>query len=237
MSRPLPAFLQIAPLVMAFGVMLGIILFLKAPSSLDATRQPAPFSEMASPVPERGFDPQLVRLSPWEAAALPLAVRWSQPMGSEAGALTYNAQPFGTPNPDFGHQLHLADDLNGIGGWNSDLGDPVYAAADGRVSFRGSAGEGWGNMVILSHRLPAQDSSAERVVQSVYAHLDSVSVEGNRLVKRGEILGTVGTGGGKYLAHLHFEMRDGWNVAPGGGYATTILNRLDPQKVIQGKNQ
>src|SRR3954467_11939871 len=72
------------------------------------------------------FDAAYVRLSPWEMATLPLAVRFDPPMGGERGALTYNAQPFRITR-------HLGDDLNGIGGWNSDLGDPVYAAGAGMV--------------------------------------------------------------------------------------------------------
>src|SRR5438045_7794526 len=64
--------------------------------------------------------------SPFELVSLPVARRFDFPLGSEHGALTYNAQRF-TENH------HLGDDLNGIGGENSDLGDPIYAVADGRV--------------------------------------------------------------------------------------------------------
>src|ERR1700680_4157106 len=62
---------------------------------------------------------------PLELAALPTARRFDFPLGSENGAMSYNAQPF-TQN------RHLGDDLNGIGGENSDLGDPIYCIADGR---------------------------------------------------------------------------------------------------------
>src|SRR5438045_3286450 len=75
-------------------------------------------------------------------ASLPTAARFDFPLGSENGALTYNAQPF-TENQ------HLGDDLNGIGGENSDLGDPVYAVADGRVLLADEGGPGWGNVGIV----------------------------------------------------------------------------------------
>ena len=172
------------------------------------------------------LDPAFLRLSPMEVAMLPLAVRFDPPMGSEHGALTYNAQPFRVTR-------HLGDDLNGIGGQNSDFGDPVYAAGAGKVVYAGVPGEGWGKMIILAHRLPeSMDGSQATVVQTVYAHLEESWVRTDQLVQRGEQIGTVGTADGQYLAHLHFEVRQGPYVNPGVGYADSALNRVSPEKFL-----
>ncbi len=173
----------------------------------------------------RPFDPAFVRLSPIEIAALPEAPRWDMPMGSEHGALTYNAQPFRITR-------HLGDDLNGIGGMNSDLGDPVYAAATGRVVYCGIPGPGWGSMIILAHRVRNQQTGEPEVIQSLYAHLDSMNVQPDQIVHRGDQIATVGTAFGKYLAHLHFEIRRGPYVFPGVGYADSALNCLSPERFI-----
>lgn len=171
------------------------------------------------------FDPAFVRLSPAEIAALPEAARWDMPMGSEHGALTYNAQPFRITR-------HLGDDLNGIGGMNSDLGDPVYAAAAGKVVYCGVPGPGWGNMIIVAHRVRNLETGALEVMQSLYAHLDSMQVQANQTVHRGQNIGTVGTANGKYLAHLHFEIRHGPYVFPGVGYADAPLNCVSPERFV-----
>src|SRR5438876_7255775 len=89
-------------------------------------------------------DPAFQIPSPLELAALPTATRFDFPLGSENGAMSYNAQRF-TEN------RHLGDDLNGIGGEDSDLGDPIYAVADGRVLLARDGGPGWGNAVIVLH--------------------------------------------------------------------------------------
>jgi hypothetical protein len=170
------------------------------------------------------FDPAFLRLSPVEIGRLPLAVRFDAPMGSEHGALTYNAQPFRVSR-------HLGDDLNGIGGLNSDLGDAVFAAGMGRVIYAGEPGSGWGRMIILGHRVPG--NGTVRVIQTVYAHLDQVLVRHGQVVQRGEKIGTVGTAGGQYLAHLHFEVREGPFVNPGVGYADAPLNRLSPETFLR----
>lgn len=173
----------------------------------------------------RPLDPAFIRLSPAEVAALPVASRWDAPLGSEFGALTYNAQPFRVTR-------HMGDDLNGVGGYNSDLGDPIFAAADGQVVFCGVPGTGWGNMVILAHRVPDRRTGELQVVQSMYAHMDKVLVHPGQVLRRGEELGTVGTGGGLYLAHLHFEVRYGPYVNPSVGYADSPLNRTSPEKFV-----
>lgn len=175
--------------------------------------------------PARPLDPAFVRLTPLEVATLPLAVRFDMPMGSEQGALTYNARPFRIAR-------HLGDDLNGIGGGNSDLGDAVHAAGAGRVVYAGSPGPGWGKMILIAHRLPDGDELGP-VVQTMYAHLESIQVQTGQNVQRGDKIGTVGTAEGAYLAHLHFEVRLGPYINPGQGYADTPLNRVAPEQFIR----
>lgn len=158
-------------------------------------------------------------------AALPLATRFDMPLGSEHGGMTYNARAFRMAG-------HLGDDLNGIGGGNSDLGDKIYAAGAGRVVYAGVPHESWGKMIILAHRLPEGDEFAP-VVQTVYAHLQAIQVQTGQTVQRGEIIGTVGNAKTAPLAHLHFEVRLGPYVNPGQGYADIPLNRISPQMFIR----
>ncbi|HEX8119063.1 MAG TPA: hypothetical protein VF521_17425, partial [Pyrinomonadaceae bacterium] len=45
--------------------------------------------------------------------------------------------------------LHTGEDWNGAGGGNTDLGQPVYSVANGRVVFAEDCGRLWGNVVVL----------------------------------------------------------------------------------------
>ena len=173
------------------------------------------------------FDAAFVRLSAAEVATLPLALVFETPMGGEQGALVYNAQPFRTTR-------HLGDDLNGVGGWNSDLGDPVFAAGAGRVIYSGVPGPGWGNMIILAHRVPESEASRGwQVYQTVYAHLEKRLVHQGEVVRRGQMMGSVGTADGRYVAHLHFEVRRSGSVYPGAGYADAPLDRVSPDAFVR----
>lgn len=162
----------------------------------------------------------------WLSAGIPHARRFDPPMGSERGGLVYNAQPFWEMNDKRGGH-HTGDDLNGIGGMDSDLGDPVFATADGLVLYAGEPSPGWGNVVIIAH------SAADgRPLQSMYAHLNRSDVTPGTLVARGGKLGTVGTANGFYPAHLHFEIRTSDSADIGAGYASNPLNRLDPMATV-----
>ena len=160
------------------------------------------------------FDPAFAVLSPIEMVTAPVAVRFDPPMGTEHAGLTYNAQPFLTTR-------HLGDDINGIGGGNSDLGDPVYAISDGKVVYAGWPADGWGNVVVLLHELPDG-----RMIESFYGHLDRIGVFVGQRVRRGDQIGDVGNADGKYLAHLHFELRTSPTLDCGAGYADSALDRL-----------
>lgn len=171
-------------------------------------------------------DPRFHFLSPWQLAATPTATRFDAPMGSADSALVYNAQKFWDINEARGGH-HTGDDLNGIGGMNTDLGDPVFAAAEGLVLHAGEPSPGWGNIVIISHR-----TIKGEVLQSMYAHLHEIKVKPGELVARGQKIATVGTANGHYPAHLHFEMRASDGIDVGAGYAANPLNHLDPMKTV-----
>lgn len=218
MPFPMKRFSRILRALLTLAIAAGIVWVLWQKLVPRMTPLPISATEL------KRFDPAFLRLSPAEIAALPLAVRFDSPLGSEHAGLTYNAQPFRITR-------HLGDDLNGIGGENSDLGDPVYAAGAGRVVYAGVPGPGWGQMLIIAHRV-AEPVDADRVVQTVYAHLQEISVRPHQIVQRGESVGTVGTANGQYLAHLHFEIREGPYINPSVGYADVPLNRLSPERFL-----
>ena len=167
--------------------------------------------------------PALQLTSPIILAELPTAARFDFPIGSENGAFSYNAQPF-TEN------RHLGDDLNGIGGENSDQGDPVFAVADGRVIFAEEAGPGWGNVIIVVHAF--EENGTRKFVQSYYGHVETIMVEPRQPVRRGQQIATVGTANGKYWAHLHFEMREFETTFIGPGYREDTRGWIDPSAFI-----
>lgn len=172
------------------------------------------------------FDPRLDLFSGVDRFRIPLADRFDRPLGTELGALAYNAQPFWEMNEQRGGR-HTGDDLNGIGGMNSDLGDPVYAVGNGLVVYAGEPSAGWGNTIVIAHR-----TRKGRIIQSMYAHLEAISVAVDGLVARGEVIGRVGTANGIYLAHLHFEMHEADGLSLGSGYVNYRTNRLDPTGTV-----
>jgi len=169
-------------------------------------------------------DPAFQLVPPIELASLPTAARFDFPLGSEHGAFAYNAQPF-TEN------RHLGDDLNGIGGENSDIGDPIYAIADGRVLFAEEGGPGWGNIIIVLHAY--EENGTRQYLQSYYAHLETMLVRPRDEVRRGEQIATVGNAGGRYWAHLHFEMREFITPFVGPGYRQDTRGWINPSEFIQ----
>lgn len=162
--------------------------------------------------------------SPLELESIPTASHFDFPLGNENGALAYNAQHF-TENK------HLGDDLNGIGGENSDLGDPIYAIADGRVLLAREGGPGWGNIVILLHAYV--ENGQRKYVQSYYGHVQDMLVHPSEIVKRGQQIATVGTANGRYFAHLHFEMREFLTPFIGAGYRQDTRGWINPTKFIE----
>jgi hypothetical protein len=99
----------------------------------------------------------------------------------------------------------------------------VVAVADGIVRLAGWAKRGWapyGKIVYIEHSF--RDNRG-RKYQSLYAHLNRVSVRPGQLVKAGDVIGTLGGSSRRrlrrYGSHLHFAVYRGAGSKLGGGRA------------------
>lgn len=193
----------------------------------------APSSLHQADVPLSSFPQELwgglILLTPEQMVQAPLVDGFQSPCGTPGGGMMYDAQPFGSDNPARGGR-HTGQDLNGIGGNNTDEGEPVLAAGRGLVVYSGVPSEGWGQVVILAHRLPGEN----RLIQTLYAHLKESFVHPGQLVGRGERIGSIGSAGGRYLAHLHFEAIESMCTEAGmpGYHPSGVMNRLDPSELL-----
>jgi murein DD-endopeptidase MepM/ murein hydrolase activator NlpD len=135
---------------------------------------------------------------------------------------------------DFGDDNHLGEDWNKNSGGNTDCDEPVFSAANGFITYAADAGLGWGNVIIIEHRL----ADGKRI-QSLYGHLSEITKPSGDVKKR-EQIGKVGNANGRYLCHLHFEIRKEtspmWNQA-GPGYSSDRTGWLDPSDFIDSQSQ
>ena len=96
--------------------------------------------------------------------------------------------------------MHAGIDLSGP------VGTPIYATADGIVSDAGWNSGGYGNLVKIDHG---------RGIETRYGHLSKIVVRAGQRVKRGELIGRMGSTGRSTGSHLHYEVRiDGRAVNP-----------------------
>ncbi len=84
-------------------------------------------------------------------------------------------------------------------------GTPVYATADGIVS-RENPGGGYGLVIVINHGYS---------YKTLYAHLSKKAVKPGQKVKRGQLIGYVGSTGMSTGSHLHYEViKNGQRVNP-----------------------
>nr|WP_272857893.1 DUF5930 domain-containing protein [Paracoccus stylophorae] len=87
------------------------------------------------------------------------------------------------------------------------VGTPVYATADGVVTFAGWQ-NGYGRIIIVRHPFG---------LETRYPHLNAIRVEVGQEVARGERVGDMGNSGRSTGSHLHYEVRvNGEAVDPMG---------------------
>ena len=76
-------------------------------------------------------------------------------------------------------------------------GTPIYATADGIIKFSGFSTSGYGNHVIINHGFG---------YETLYGHMVRVGATQGQQVKRGQVIGYVGSTGKSTGPHLHYEV-------------------------------
>ena len=85
-------------------------------------------------------------------------------------------------------------------------GTPVYASGDGVVKRADNSSSGYGKHIRIDHGYG---------YVSLYAHLYKYNVRVNQRVKRGDLIGFVGSTGRSQAPHLHYEVfKDGERINP-----------------------
>lgn len=131
-----------------------------------------------------------------------------QPVKNED--LTRMASGFGYRNDPFTkiRKFHFGMDFT------ARTGTPVYATGDGVVQKSDNTLSGYGNLIIISHGFG---------YQSYYAHLSKYKVRAGQRVKRGDVIGFVGSTGRSEAPHLHYEVhKDGDAINPINFYYGSI---------------
>jgi murein DD-endopeptidase MepM/ murein hydrolase activator NlpD len=85
-------------------------------------------------------------------------------------------------------------------------GTPIYATADGVVKMAGFSDGGYGNHVIINHGYG---------YETLYGHMFKVKARAGEKVKRGEVIGYVGSTGKSTGPHCHYEVhKNGQKIDP-----------------------
>jgi murein DD-endopeptidase MepM/ murein hydrolase activator NlpD len=127
---------------------------------------------------------------------------------------------------------HLGEDWDGVGGGDTDLGDPIYSIGDGLVVFARDCHMGWGNVLIVRHSY--REAGTVKTVDALYGHLNSMLVRRGQAVTRGQKIATMGTAHGLYDAHLHLEVRKNLEIGMSrAAFAQDFSNYYDPTVFIQ----
>jgi hypothetical protein len=104
-------------------------------------------------------------------------------------------------------------------------GTRVGAAGRGRVAFAGWNSGGYGNLIVIKHRLG---------FESWYAHLSSIAVSPGQWVVGGTTIGYVGSTGHSTGPHLHFEVRHfGTPIDPRPRLLTAVAAGQAPTRQVR----
>jgi murein DD-endopeptidase MepM/ murein hydrolase activator NlpD len=103
----------------------------------------------------------------------------------------------------------------------ANTGTKIYATGDGIIAEANANAQGYGNHVIINHGFG---------YQTLYGHMSRIAVREGQKIKRGELIGYVGSTGRSTGPHVHYEViRNGEKINP----INYFFNDLSPAEYQQ----
>jgi len=181
----------------------GQVLRVVPPEPVATATAPAPAAAPAAagPVttqPVAGASVQARPLDSTSSAPAPAATAAAKPTAPSASAPAAADDRIALIWPANGPVLYHFDETRSKGvGIGGRAGEPVLAAADGRVVYAGSDLRGYGNLVILKHN---------NTFLTAYAHNQALLVREDQAVRQGQKIAEMGSSDADRVK-LHFEVR------------------------------
>jgi len=126
------------------------------------------------------------------------------------------------------HPIYKTRKLHTGMDFSAKSGTPIYATGDGKISKVRRSRKGYGNHVIINHGYG---------YKTLYAHMTKYIVRKGQKVKRGEVIGYVGSTGTSVAPHLHYEVhKDGRKINPVNFYYND-LNPEEYEKMLEISSQ
>lgn len=118
--------------------------------------------------------------------------------------------------------FHVIKDHKGLD-FAASIGTPVYATGDGKIAMAYFS-DSYGNVIYLDHG---------HHFETRYAHLSRFNIKPGEKVKRGQVIGFVGTTGNSKAPHLHYEVLfNGSHINPINFFQRDLSN-TEYQKLIE----
>ena len=126
------------------------------------------------------------------------------------------------------HPIYKTRKMHSGMDFSAKSGTPIYATGDGTIHKVRKSRRGYGNYVVIKHGYG---------YKTLYAHMTKYIVRKGQKVKRGEIIGYVGSTGTSVAPHLHYEVhKDGKKINPVNFYYND-LNPEEYEKMLEISSQ
>lgn len=112
--------------------------------------------------------------------------------------------------------------------FSSRSGTPIYATGDGVVARADNTASGYGNHIVIRHGYG---------YETLYGHLSKYKIRAGNRVKRGDVIGYVGSTGRSEAPHLHYEVHKNGEVVNPLNYYYGNISAAEYTVIAKAANQ